>query len=78
MKKAMPSWTALPPEALTLGRANGDRLFRDPAGNVFAVSTGERAPSTMFKPDNDPAYWEEVKAREVQQAVSSGRQPGDA
>lgn len=61
-----------PKGTLTLTRANGDRLFYDPRGNVFAVASKAGAPRTMFKPDDGPAYWEEVKAREARRA--QGRQ----
>ena len=59
-----------PPEgALTLTRANGDRLVYDPAANVFAVATRDGAPRTMFKPDDGMAYWEKQKDREAKQAT---------
>jgi len=61
-----------PKGTLTMTRANGDRLFYDPKGNVFAVASKAGAPRTMFKPDDGPAYWEEVKAREAKRA--QGRQ----
>jgi pyocin large subunit-like protein len=48
----------------TLTRANGDTLFYDPRGNVFAVATKEGAPRTMFKPDEGAAYWAEQKQAE--------------
>lgn len=47
----------------TLTRPNGDTLFYDPKGNVFAVASKEGAPRTMFKPDDGMAYWEKQKAR---------------
>ena len=59
-----------PPEgALTLTRANGDRLVYDPAANIFAVATRDGAPRTMFKPDDGLAYWERQKDREAKQAT---------
>lgn len=61
-----------PRGALTLKRANGDTLIYDPKDNVFAVSTKDGAPRTMFKPDDGMAYWERQKERETQSA-SSGR-----
>jgi pyocin large subunit-like protein len=65
---------ASPPKgALTLTRANGDRLIYDPQGNVFAVATKDGAPRTMFKPDDGMAYWEEQKARESKQAKAGSR-----
>ena len=62
-----------PKGTLTLTRKNGDILFYDPKGNVFAVSNKEGAPRTMFKPDEGMAYWEKQKDREErsQQARSS-------
>jgi pyocin large subunit-like protein len=60
------AFIARPPRgAQTLTRANGDTLIYDPASNVFAVATREGLPRTMFKPDEGPAYWESVKAREA-------------
>ena len=53
-----------PKGTLTLTRKNGDILFYDPKGNVFAVSNKEGAPRTMFKPDDGMAYWEKQKDRE--------------
>ncbi len=55
-----------PKGALTLRRANGDRLVYDPARNIFAVATREGAPRTMFKPDDGMAYWERQKEREAE------------
>jgi pyocin large subunit-like protein len=52
----------------TLKRANGDTLFYDPKGNVFAVADKTGAPRTMFKPDEGAAYWEQQKTREIQRA----------
>lgn len=48
----------------TLTRTNGDVLYYDPKGNVFAVANRAGAPRTMFKPDAGAAYWEQQKARE--------------
>ena len=63
-----------PPEgALTLTRANGDRLVYDPAANVFAVATKDGAPRTMFKPDDGMAYWDRQKEREAKQASRGPR-----
>ena len=42
-------------------RSNGDKLFYDPKGNVFAVATKDGAPRTMFKPTDGMAYWEKQK-----------------
>jgi hypothetical protein len=51
-----------PPEGTqTLKRNNGDTLFYDPVGNVFAVMTKKGAPRTMFRPDNGVAYWNQQK-----------------
>ena len=65
VKKAHAFVGAPPRGTLTLARANGDTLFYDPKGNVFAIATKDGAPRTMFKPDEGMAYWEEVKAREA-------------
>jgi pyocin large subunit-like protein len=56
----------------TLTRANGDTLFYDPKGNVFAVAGKDGAPRTMFKPDDGAAYWRKQKDRESQRQ-SAGR-----
>lgn len=50
-----------PPGTQTLRRSNGDTLFYDPKGNVFAVMTRQGAPRTMFRPDNGAAYWQKQK-----------------
>jgi pyocin large subunit-like protein len=55
----------------TLTRANGDRLFYDPRGNVFAVASKDGAPRTMFKPDDGAAYWQEQKDRESKRETAS-------
>ena len=64
-----------PKGTLTLTRKNGDILYYDPKGNVFAVASKEGAPRTMFKPDDGMAYWEKQKDREAhgQQASRSRR-----
>jgi len=64
-----------PKGTLTLTRKNGDILYYDPKGNIFAVSNKEGAPRTMFKPDDGMAYWEKQKDREAhsQQARASRR-----
>ena len=49
----------------TLTRANGDTLFYDPKGNVFAVASKDGAPRAMFKPDDGAAYWDKQKDREA-------------
>ncbi len=75
VKKAR-AFVGHPPKGtLTLTRKNGDTLFYDPKGNVFAVANKEGAPRTMFKPDDGMAYWEKQKDREErsQSARSSRR-----
>jgi pyocin large subunit-like protein len=64
-----------PKGTLTLTRKNGDILYYDPKGNVFAVASKEGAPRTMFKPDDGMAYWDKQKDREErsQQASHSRR-----
>lgn len=60
------AFTGSPPkDALTLTRANGDRLIYAPKENLFAVVAADGAPRTMFKPDDGMAYWERQKAREA-------------
>jgi pyocin large subunit-like protein len=54
----------------TIKRSNGDTLFYDPKGNVFAVANREGAPRTMFKPDEGAAYWDEQKAREARRETA--------
>lgn len=48
-----------------LKRANGDVLFYDPKGNVFAVANKDGTPRAMFKPDQGAAYWDQQKTREA-------------
>jgi pyocin large subunit-like protein len=55
-----------PPGTQTLKRSNGDTLFYDPKGNVFAVMTKAGAPRTMFRPDTGAAYWQQQKVIESQ------------
>ncbi|MDO8379837.1 hypothetical protein [Phenylobacterium sp.] len=55
----------------TLKRSNGDTLFYDPKGNVFAVANKEGAPRTLFKPDEGAAYWDEQKAREAKRQTAA-------
>lgn len=57
-----------PRGALTMTRANGDRLVYDEKTNTFAVATRDGAPRTMFKPDDGLEYWERQKERESGQA----------
>jgi pyocin large subunit-like protein len=64
-----------PKGALTLTRANGDRLIYDPKDNVFAVVSKAGAPRTMFRPDDGMAYWEAQKAREAKRKPA--RDDGD-
>lgn len=75
------NFVAKPPKGtLTYARRNGDKLFYDPKGNVFAVASRAGAPRTMFKPDDGMAYWEEQKTREARrQTANAGRrdQAGD-
>lgn len=60
------AFVSKPPKgSQVITRANGDRLIYHPASNIFAVATREGLPRTMFKPDEGPAYWETVKAREA-------------
>jgi len=59
-----------PKGTLTMVRNNGDKLFYDPKGNVFAVASKAGAPRTMFKPDEGMAYWEEQKTREARRQAT--------
>ncbi len=54
-----------PPGTQTLKRSNGDTLFYDPKGNVFAVMTRAGAPRTLFRPDTGAAYWQQQKQIEA-------------
>lgn len=77
--KAAHAFVETPPRGtLTLSRPNGDTLFYDPKGNVFAIATKDGAPRTMFKPDDGPAYWDEVKAREARRSQSRRTASRDA
>ena len=67
-----------PKGTLTMTRNNGDKLFYDPKGNVFAVASRAGAPRTMFKPDEGMAYWEEQKAREAKRQASRRSRDDDA
>ncbi|HKP78333.1 MAG TPA: hypothetical protein VJU34_04335 [Phenylobacterium sp.] len=72
------SFVSHPPKGtLTLTRNNGDKLFYDPKGNVFAVASKAGAPRTMFKPDEGMAYWEEQKAREERRQASRRNRDDD-
>ena len=57
----------------TLTRKNGDTLFYDPKGNVFAVADKSGAPRTMFKPDDGPDYWQKQKDTEAKAARTAKR-----
>lgn len=66
------NFVAHPPKGtLTYSRRNGDKLFYDPKGNVFAVASRAGAPRTMFKPDEGMAYWEEQKTREARRQTAN-------
>jgi len=67
-----------PKGTLTMTRNNGDKLFYDPKGNVFAVASKAGAPRTMFKPDDGMAYWEEQKAKEAKRQASRKSRDDDA
>lgn len=61
----------------TLTRANGDTLFYDAKGNIFAVADKAGTPRTMFKPDDGAAYWQEQKDRESRRRTASNRRDPD-
>lgn len=66
-----------PAGTLTLTRANGDTLFYDPKGNVFAVANKDGAPRTMFKPDDGMAYWRKQQDREAKRQTARGSRRGE-
>lgn len=57
----------------TITRKNGDTLFYDPKGNVFAVADKSGAPRTMFKPDDGADYWQKQKDAEAKAARTAKR-----
>jgi len=66
-----------PKGTLTLTRKNGDTLYYDPKGNIFAVANKEGAPRTMFKPDEGMAYWEKQKGIEEKRHARRSRSSDD-
>jgi hypothetical protein len=44
-------------DILTFTRANGDKLFYNPATNEFEVMTKDKVISTYFKPKEGFDYW---------------------
>ena len=60
----------------TITRKNGDTLFYDPKGNVFAVADKAGAPRTMFKPDDGADYWQKQKDTEAKAARTAKRTTG--
>jgi pyocin large subunit-like protein len=69
---------APPKGTLTYVRGNGDKLFYDPKGNVFAVATKDGAPRTMFKPDEGRAYWDEQMTREERRKTARAKKDDEA
>ncbi len=69
--------TSPPKGTQTLVRNNGDKLFYDPRGNVFAVASKAGAPRTMFKPDGGMSYWEQQKAREAKSQTARRNRADD-
>ncbi len=67
-----------PKGTLTYVRSNGDKLFYDPKGNVFAVATKDGAPRTMFKPDEGRAYWDEQMSREEKRKTAQAARRNNA
>jgi len=55
---------APPKGALTLTRANGDRLLYDPKSGLFGVARSDGAPRTVFKPEDGQAYWDQQVAEQ--------------
>lgn len=68
---------APPKGTLTYVRSNGDKLFYDPKGNVFAVATKNGAPRTIFKPDEGRAYWDEQITREEKRKTARAKKAED-
>ena len=66
-----------PKGTLTMTRKNGDTLYYDPKGNVFAVANKEGAPRTMFKPDDGMGYWQKQKDREEKRTARRSRSSDD-
>jgi hypothetical protein len=77
VKKAH-AFVSHPPKGTeTVTRKNGDTLFYDPRGNIFAVANKEGAPRTMFHPDEGRAYWEKQKASAAKGPARRARRDSD-
>jgi hypothetical protein len=50
-----------PGGTLSKTRANGGNLFYNPRTNTFAISNGNGAPRTMFRPRDGSSYWGSIK-----------------
>lgn len=72
VRKAHAFVDAPPKDALTATRSNGDVLYYDPKGNVFAVADRQGAPRTMFKPRDGMSYWLQQKQSAAQRVSSRG------
>ncbi|WP_150132159.1 hypothetical protein [Dokdonella koreensis] len=46
-----------PAGTLTKTRANGDRLYYDPARNLLGVASWQGLPRTLFRPYSGMGYW---------------------
>lgn len=46
-----------PAGTLTKTRANGDRLYYDPARNLLGVASWQGLPRTLFRPNGGMGYW---------------------
>ncbi len=58
-----------PPDgALTLTRANGDKLMFDGKSGLFGVVRSDGAPRTVFKPNDGEAYWRAQSTGSTNQA----------
>ncbi len=62
-----------PKGAETLKRANGDTLIYDARDNIFAVSSKDGTPRTMFRPREGEAYWAEQKTKEAERSTRLAR-----
>jgi pyocin large subunit-like protein len=68
-----------PPEgALTLTRANGDKLLFDPKSGLFGVVRSDGAPRTVTKPGEGRAFWDkQVEENKTGGTRTAARTNGD-
>ena len=66
------AFAAAPPAgALKARRANGDRIYYDPATNTFLAADPSGLPRTMFKPRDGRAYWDQQQQRIAQDGAGA-------